>query len=165
MSRDFKRGGQAIRRIRKERGMTQEDFADKSGTTANTASRIERGLLIPAFPTRIDSCNAPETGADPVLAACITADTPRSLSARKLDGLDAEKQGKKATEALLRVSVVFLKICCFADARKIAHAEKAKSGEPRTGGLSLLHSCSPSSLLLFTGKRLLPRKSLAVSAS
>ena len=41
MSRNFKRGGQAIRRIRKEHGMTQEDFADKSGTTANTASRIE----------------------------------------------------------------------------------------------------------------------------
>ena len=38
MSRDFKRGGQAIRRICNERGMTQEDSADKSGTTANAAS-------------------------------------------------------------------------------------------------------------------------------
>ena len=41
MSMDFKRGGQAIQRIRKERGMTQEDLADKSGITSNTVSRIE----------------------------------------------------------------------------------------------------------------------------
>ena len=54
MSMDFKRGGQAIQRIRKERGMTQEDLADKSGITSNTVSRIERGLLIPALPTLID---------------------------------------------------------------------------------------------------------------
>ena len=48
MSMDFKRGGQAIQRIRKERGMTQEDLADKSGITSNTVSRIERGLLVNA---------------------------------------------------------------------------------------------------------------------
>ena len=76
MSMDFKRGGQAIQRIRKERGMTQEDLADKSGITSNTVSRIERGLLIPALPTLIDICNTLETGADSILAAYITADTP-----------------------------------------------------------------------------------------
>ena len=94
MSMDFKRGGQAIQRIRKERGMTQEDLADKSGITSNTVSRIERGLLIPALPTLIDICNALETGADSILAAYITADTPIrwSLLAQKLDGLDADKQ-------------------------------------------------------------------------
>ena len=99
MSMDFKRGGQAIQRIRKERGMTQEDLADKSGITSNTVSRIERGLLIPALPTIIDICNALGTGADSILAAYITADTPIrwSLLAQKLNGLDADKQDKIET--------------------------------------------------------------------
>lgn len=99
MSMDFKRGGQAIQRIRKERGMTQEDLADKSGITSNTVSRIERGLLIPALPTLIDICNALGTGADSILAAYITADTPIrwSLLAQKLNGLDADKQDKIET--------------------------------------------------------------------
>lgn len=96
---DFKRGGQAIQRIRKERGMTQEDLADKSGITSNTVSRIERGLLIPALPTLIDICNVLGTGADSILAAYITADTPIrwSLLAQKLNGLDADKQDKIET--------------------------------------------------------------------
>ena len=99
MSMDFKRGGQAIQRIRKERGMTQEELADKSGITSNTVSRIERGLLIPALPTLIDICNALGTGADSILAAYITADTPIrwSLLAQKLNGLDADKQDKIET--------------------------------------------------------------------
>ena len=99
MSMDFKRGGQAIQRIRKERGMTQEDLADKSGISSNTVSRIERGLLIPALPTLIDICNALGTGADSILAAYITADTPIrwSLLAQKLNGLDADKQDKIET--------------------------------------------------------------------
>ena len=99
MSMDFKRGGQAIQRIRKERGMTQEDLADKSGITSNTVPRIERGLLIPALPTLIDICNALGTGADSILAAYITADTPIrwSLLAQKLNGLDADKQDKIET--------------------------------------------------------------------
>ena len=99
MSMDFKRGGQAIQRIRKERGMTQEDLADKSGITSNTVSRIERGLLIPALPTLIDICNALGTGADSILAAYIPADTPIrwSLLAQKLNGLDADKQDKIET--------------------------------------------------------------------
>lgn len=99
MSMDFKRGGQAIQRIRKERGMTQEDLADKSGITSNTVSRIERGLLIPALPTLIDICNALGTGADSILAAYITADTPIRWSplTQKLDGLDADKQDKIET--------------------------------------------------------------------
>ena len=99
MSMDFKRGGQAIQRIRKEHGMTQEDLADKSGITSNTVSRIERGLLIPALPTLIDICNTLETGADSIWAAYITADTPIRWSAlaQKLDGLEVDKQDKIET--------------------------------------------------------------------
>ena len=99
MSMDFKRGGQAIQRIRKERGMTQEDLADKSGITSNTVSRIERGLLIPALPTLIDICNALETSADSILAAYVTVDTPIRWFplAQKLYGIDSDKQDKIET--------------------------------------------------------------------
>ena len=43
---DFKQGGQAIQRIRKERGMTQEQLAEITNVASNSISRIERGLLI-----------------------------------------------------------------------------------------------------------------------
>ena len=39
------------------------------------------------------------------MAASITADTPRSLSARKLGGLEAEKQGKPTVRGLVRRNV------------------------------------------------------------
>ena len=98
---DFKQGGQAIQRIRKERGMTQEQLAEQTGVASNSISRIERGLLIPALSTLIDICNALGTGADSILAAYIAVDTPMRLTplAEKLGGLDLEKQHK--VEAVL----------------------------------------------------------------
>ena len=53
---DFKQGGQAIQRIRKERDMTQEQLAEITNVASNSISRIERGLLMPALPTLIDIC-------------------------------------------------------------------------------------------------------------
>ena len=98
---ELKEGGQAIKRIRKERGMTQEQLAEKTEVASNSISRIERGLLVPALPTLIDICNTLGTGADPILAAYIEADTPIRWTplAEKLDGLDLEKQHK--IEAIL----------------------------------------------------------------
>ena len=93
---DFKQGGQAIRRIRKERGMTQEQLAEITNIASNSISRIERGLLVPALPTLIDICNALETGADSILSAYIAEDTPIRWTplAETLGGLDLEKQHK-----------------------------------------------------------------------
>jgi transcriptional regulator with XRE-family HTH domain len=98
---DFKQGGQAIQRIRKERDMTQEQLAEITNVASNSISRIERGLLMPALPTLIDICNALETGADSILAAYIATDTPIRWTplAEKLGGLDLEKQHK--IEAIL----------------------------------------------------------------
>ena len=98
---DFKQGGQAIQRIRKERGMTQEQLAELTDIASNSISRIERGLLIPALPTLIEICNALGTSADSVLAAYIAADTPIRWTplAKKLGGLELEKQHK--IEAIL----------------------------------------------------------------
>lgn len=93
---DFKQGGQAIQRIRKERSMTQERLAELTDVASNSISRIERGLLVPALPTLIDICNALGTGADSILAAYIVSDTPIRWTplAKKLGGLDLEKQHK-----------------------------------------------------------------------
>ena len=98
---DFKQGGQAIQRIRKERGLTQEQLAEMTDVASNSISRIERGLLIPALPTLIDICNALGTSADSILAAYIASDTLIRWTplAKKLGGLDLEKQHK--IEAIL----------------------------------------------------------------
>lgn len=96
---DFKQGGQAIQRIRKERGMTQEQLAEITNVASNSISRIERGLLMPALPTLIEICNALGIGADSILSAYITQDTPIRWTplAEKLGELDLEKQHKIET--------------------------------------------------------------------
>jgi len=93
---DFKQGGQVIQRTRKERGMTQEQLAEKTDVSSNSISRIERGQLVPALSTLIDICNALDIGADAVLAAYISVDTPIRWTplAEKLGGVELEKQHK-----------------------------------------------------------------------
>ncbi len=85
-----------IQRTRKERGMTQEQLAEKTDVSSNSISRIERGQLVPALSTLIDICNALNIGADAVLAAYISADTPIRWTplAEKLAGIELEKQHK-----------------------------------------------------------------------
>ena len=96
---DFRQGGQVIQRIRKDRGMTQEQLAEQVGIDPNSISRIERGRLIPALPTLIDICNALEIGADAVLATYIAVDTPIRWTplAKKLEAVELEKQHKIET--------------------------------------------------------------------
>ena len=46
---DFKQGGQAIQRIRKERGMTQEQLAEKLNCNLSYLGNIERGKNTPSL--------------------------------------------------------------------------------------------------------------------
>ncbi len=96
---DFKQGGQVIQRIRKERGLTQEQLGELVDVAPNSISRIERGLLIPALPTLVDICNALGTGADSILASYVAVDTPIRWTplAEKLEGVELEKQHKIET--------------------------------------------------------------------
>lgn len=96
---EFVRGGEAIRRTRRERKLTQEQLAEMTNLTSNTVSRIERGALVPALPTLIDICNVLGVGADSILAAYISADTPIRWTtiAHKMAELEAEKQNKIET--------------------------------------------------------------------
>ena len=96
---DFKQGGQVIQRIRKERGMTQEQLAEKTDVSSNSISTIERGQLVPALSTLIGICNALGIGADAILAAYISVDTPIRWTplAEKLARVELEKQHKIET--------------------------------------------------------------------
>ena len=73
---NFKQGGQAVQRIRKDCSMTQEQLVEITNAASNSISRIERRLLVPALPTLIGICNALDTGADSTLSAYILADAP-----------------------------------------------------------------------------------------
>lgn len=46
-----KKVGKQIKRIRRQRGYTQEDIADKSGMHVSTLGRIERGEINPPLQT------------------------------------------------------------------------------------------------------------------
>jgi len=96
---DFKQGGQAIQRMRKEHGMTQEQLGEAVGIEPNSISRIERGVLVPSLPTLIDICNTLGTGADAILSAYVAVDTPIrwTLLAKRLESVDLEKQHKIET--------------------------------------------------------------------
>lgn len=98
---DFKQGGQVIQRIRKERGMTQEQLGELVNIEPNSISRIERGYLVPALPTLVNICNVLGISADTVLAPYIMADTAIRWMplAEKLEGLELDKQHK--IEAIL----------------------------------------------------------------
>lgn len=93
---DFKAGGRNIQRIRKQRGLTQEQLAEAVGVTSNTVSRLECGALYPALDTVIALCNALNTNADSILAQYIQADSVVRWNhlADKLSTLPAAKQDK-----------------------------------------------------------------------
>lgn len=93
---DFKAGGRNIQRIRKQRGLTQEQLAEATGVTSNTVSRLECGALYPALDTVIALCNALNTNADSILAQYIQADSVVRWNhlADKLSTLPAAKQDK-----------------------------------------------------------------------
>ena len=93
---DFKSGGKAIQRLRKQKKLTQEQLAEQVALSSNTISRIERGLLMPSVATLCDLCNALETSADSILAAYIHADSAIRWSplAEKLQTLPPEKQNQ-----------------------------------------------------------------------
>jgi transcriptional regulator with XRE-family HTH domain len=52
--------GEAVRRIRKERGLTQDALHDVSGVHRNHLSAIERGALNPSYQTMLRVADALE---------------------------------------------------------------------------------------------------------
>lgn len=50
--------GEAIRHLRRERNLSQQELADKLGVTNNAVSQFERGVTVPGVLTLVDLAKA-----------------------------------------------------------------------------------------------------------
>ncbi|MCD8357154.1 MAG: helix-turn-helix domain-containing protein [Clostridia bacterium] len=66
-----KRIGKRIKQCRERLGMTQEEFAERIGLTANYISTVERGASFPRCEKLIDIINGLETSADAIFCDVI----------------------------------------------------------------------------------------------
>ena len=60
--------GRRIAYLRKQQGMSQEDFAEASGKMINTISNIERGLSDPKISTLVSISNALNTSIEELVS-------------------------------------------------------------------------------------------------
>lgn len=74
---DYKTIGTQIRRIRLDRGMTQEQLAEAAGVGVTHISHIETGNSIPSLQVLIDMINALECSADDLLFMEVRQDRPQ----------------------------------------------------------------------------------------
>ena len=93
---NFRAGGKNLKRIRKERGLTQEELGELAGTTSNTISRLETGSLWPALDTLIKLCNSLNVTMDAIMAPYIAADSAVRWTplGKKLSSLPQATQDK-----------------------------------------------------------------------
>lgn len=101
--------GERIAILRKQKGFSQEEFAEKSGKMINTISNIERGLSDPKITTLFAFSKALNVPVQDLLADISTNNTPHSdtLKAviRLLEGQSERTQRTvlKQIEALLEL--------------------------------------------------------------
>ena len=101
--------GKRIALLRKQRKLSQEEFAEVSGKMINTISNIERGLADPKITTLVSLANALNVPVQDLLADISTNNTPHSdtLKAiiRLLEGQSerTQKTVLKQIEALLEL--------------------------------------------------------------
>lgn len=70
-----KRIGKRIKKCREKLGLTQEDFAEKTGLSVNYISTVERGGSFPRCERLITIINGLETSADAIFCDVINAST------------------------------------------------------------------------------------------
>ena len=70
MELDYQAIGVRIRRLRKERGLTQQTLAEMSGQEPSNISHIERGATKLSLPTLVSVANALEVTVDQILWDC-----------------------------------------------------------------------------------------------
>lgn len=89
-----KRIGKRIKERREELGLTQQQFAEKTGFGINYISTIERGASFPRCEKLIIILNALETSADRIFSDVLTASYEYKASAlsEKLNDLPKEDQ-------------------------------------------------------------------------
>lgn len=101
--------GKRIALLRKQKGLSQEEFADVSGKMINTISNVERGLSDPKITTLLSFANALNISIQDLLADISTQNKPHSDTLksiiRLLEGQDEKtlKTTLKQIEALLEM--------------------------------------------------------------
>ena len=75
MELDYQAIGVRIRRLRKERGLTQQTLAEMSGQEPSNISHIERGATKLSLPTLVSVANALEVTVDQILCDSLPAPT------------------------------------------------------------------------------------------
>jgi len=97
--------GKRIKQCRERLGLTQEQFAEKTGFTANYISTLERGASFPRCEKLITLLNALEVSADAIF--CDVVDHSTKYKANKLSEeletlpLDAQKRIIQMVELMI----------------------------------------------------------------
>lgn len=88
--------GKRIKQCREKLGLTQEQFAEKTGFTANYISTLERGASFPRCEKLITLLNALEVPADAIFCDVVTNSVKyrSSLLSEKLEELPTEAQSR-----------------------------------------------------------------------
>ncbi|MCD7752421.1 MAG: helix-turn-helix domain-containing protein [Lachnospiraceae bacterium] len=88
--------GKRIKQCREQLGLTQEQFADKTGLTTNYISTIERGASFPRCEKLITVINGLEVSADAIFCDVLTHsnDYKASVLSEKLKDLSPEAQNR-----------------------------------------------------------------------
>ncbi len=64
---DYRKMGMRIRQVRKAKGWSQDELAQKCGISMSFLGHIERGTRIMSIETFVNICNALDAGADELL--------------------------------------------------------------------------------------------------
>lgn len=91
-----KRIGKRVKQCREKLGLTQEEFAEKTGLTTNYISTVERGASFPRCEKLITILNALEVPADAIFCDVLTHSSTykASLLSAELSSLSPEAQNR-----------------------------------------------------------------------
>ena len=81
MAREAEMFGQAVKRWREKRGLTQEALAHEAGITASYAGQVERGTKVPSLTVVLKLCRALDCTPGELLADF----TPTTLKRLRFD--------------------------------------------------------------------------------
>ena len=89
-----KRIGKRVKLCRERLGLSQEEFAEKTGLTANYISTVERGMSFPRCEKLIILLNGLEVSADAIFCDVLDHSTSYKASelSEKLDSLPPQAQ-------------------------------------------------------------------------
>ena len=92
---DYGKMGMRIRQVRRARGWSQSELAEKCGISMSFLGHIERGSRIMSMETFANICTALDAGADELLWGVAGAESKAVLDMWNLPDKGGEKDGKK----------------------------------------------------------------------